>query len=177
MNWLDIVIIVCIIFGIIHGLFTGIVKQVISVISLVAAILLSGAVSRVISMWLQPYIHTGDSLSSQNALNVIYYVLAFIIIISIFSIAAHFVDKIINHTPAGIINKIFGALFGFFFWALCLSITLNVLAVFDSESKVISKPIKENSIYYDRVKMIFPSIFPYIKDFIHTKQSPEIYSI
>ena len=170
MNWLDIVIIVCIISGIIHGLFTGIIKQVISLVSLVAAILLSGAVAKVISFWLQPYIHTGDNLSSQNALNVIYYIIAFIIIISIFAIATYFVDKIINHTPVGIINKIFGALFGFFFWALCLSITFNILAVFDAESKVISKPVIENSIYYDRVKMIFPSIFPYIKDFINTKQ-------
>jgi len=166
MNWLDIVIIVCIIIGIVHGLVTGIVKQVISLVALVAAILLSGAIAKLIHHWLQPYIQNENSWVSPNVQNIIYYVLAFILIISLFTLAAKLVDKIINFTPAGIINKLFGALFGVCMWLICLSIIFNFIAVFDTQSQVIPKPVKENSIYYDRVRMIFPTIFPYITDFI-----------
>ena len=166
MNWLDIVIIVCIIIGIVHGLVTGIVKQVISLVALVAAILLSGAIAKLIRNGLQPYIQGENSWLSPNVQNIIYYVLAFILIVSLFSIAAKLVDKIINHTPAGILNKLFGALFGVFMWLICLSILLNFIAVFDTQSKIIPKPVKENSICYDRVAMIFPTVFPYITDFI-----------
>jgi membrane protein required for colicin V production len=165
MNWLDIVIIICIISGIIHGLVTGIIKQVISLISLVAAILLSGAVANWISYWMQPYIQQENNWFSPNVQNALFYILAFVLIISLFAVAAHWIDKIINYTPAGIINKLFGALFGMFMWVLWLSILLNLLAVFDTQSRIISKPAKENSIHYDRVKMIFPTVFPYITDF------------
>ena len=164
MNWLDIVIIACIIIGIIHGLVTGIVKQVISLISLIVAILLSGAVATWLNHLAQPYIHNENNWFSPNVLNAIFYIIAFIIIISLFAIAAKLVDRIINYTPAGIINKLFGALFGMSMWVLCLSITLNILAVFDAQSQVLNQPVKENSIYYERVKMLFPTVFPYITD-------------
>jgi len=166
MNWLDIVIVVCIIIAIVHGLVTGIVKQVISLISLIVAILLSGAVVKVLRNWIQPYIQNENSWFSPNVQNIIYYVLAFILIICLFAAAAKLIDKIINHTPAGIVNKLFGTLFGVFMWTICLSLILNFIAVFDTQSRIISKPVKENSVFYDRVKMIFPTIFPYINDFI-----------
>jgi len=163
MNWLDIVIIICIIIGIVHGLFTGIIKQVISLISLVAAILLSGAVANWIQHWIQPFIQEGNHWFSPDVENTIYYIIAFLLIISLFAVAAKLVDNIINYTPAGIINKLFGALFGMFIWTLGLSIVLNFLSVFDTQSQIITKPAKENSVYYEKTKMIFPTIFPYIQ--------------
>jgi membrane protein required for colicin V production len=165
MNWLDVVILVCIIIGIVHGLSTGIVKQIISLVSLIAAILLSGAVAKWISYWVHLHFQNKSTWFSSGVENVIYYVLAFILIVSLFAIVANLVDKIINFTPVGIINKLFGAVFGTFLWILCLSIILNVLAVFDSQSQVITKPVKEKSVYYERVKILFPTVFPYIKDF------------
>ena len=170
MNWLDIGIIVCIGIGIVHGLITGIVKQVISLVSLIAAILLSGAVANGIRHWVQTHIHSENNWFSPNVQNTIYYVLAFILIISLFAIAAKLVDKIINYTPAGMVNHLFGALFGTFMWVLCLSIFLNFLVVFDSQSRLIPQPVKEKSVCYETVKMLFPTVFPYIKDFFNTKQ-------
>ena len=165
MNWLDIVIIVCIIIGIVHGLITGIVKQVLSLVSLIAAIFLSGAVANLIRQWIQPYMHDGNNWFSPEVQNAIFYILAFIIIISVFALLANLVDKIINFTPAGILNKMAGAIFGLFMWTLCLSILMNFISVFDTHSQLIPQQVKENSILYYRVNMIFPTIFPYIQDF------------
>jgi len=165
MNWLDIAVIVCIAIGIIHGLITGIVKQVISLVSLIAAILLSGAMANWIRNWTQSYIQNENSWFSPTVQNAIYYILAFILIVSIFAVLARLVDKIINYTPAGFLNKLLGALFGSFLWALCLSILLNFIVVFDNQSQLITQPIKENSVCYEHVKMFFPTVFPYIKDF------------
>jgi len=166
MNWLDIIIIVCIIIGVVHGLATGFIKQVIFLVSLIAAILLSGAIANVARQWVQTQFPNEPAWFSPNIQDAVYYVFAFLIIIILFTIAAKLVDKIINHTPAGIINKLFGAIFGVCIWTLCLSITLNFIAVFDTQSQVIPKPVKENSIFYEKVKMIFPTVFPYIKDFV-----------
>jgi len=161
MNWLDLVIIIFVLIGIVHGLATGIVKQIITLVSLVAAILLSGAVANLLRQWIQPHINGGNP----DVLNVVFYVSAFIIIITLFAILAKFVDKIINYTPIGFINKVLGAIFGVFMWTLCLSILLNFISIFDGESKLIPEAIKENSISYDNVRMLFPSLFPFIRDF------------
>ena len=168
MNWLDIVIIIGVIVGILHGLKTGIVKQVISLIALVAAILLSGALANWIHSYFHPFVQEDNSWFSHGVQFAIYYLIAFILIISIFSVFANLVDKIINFTPVGIINKLFGAIFGLFMWVLCLSILLNFIALFDPQSQLISQTVKENSIFYDRVKILFPTIFPFIRNiFVH----------
>jgi membrane protein required for colicin V production len=167
MNWLDIAIIICVVIGVIHGLATGIIKQVISLISLVLAIILSGTVANWIRQWATQHFHAESQLFSPNVQNAIYYVLAFIVIVLIFAIIANFVDKIINYTPAELINRLSGALFGAFMWALCLSIAFNFLVVFDSQCRLISKPTKEKSICYEPIRMLFPTIFPYIQDFFN----------
>jgi len=166
MNWLDIVIIICVVIGVVHGLITGIVKQIIFLVSLLAAIILSRRVATWIGNWIQPHLNAGNSWLSLNIQNAIYYILAFVLIVSLFAIASKFIDGIINHTPAGFINNVLGALFGAFLWILCLSMAINFVAVFDTQSRLITKPTKENSIFYEKVKMIFPTVFPHIKDFI-----------
>ena len=165
MNWLDIYVIACIVIGIIHGLITGIVKQIISLVALVAAILLSGTVANRLRHWIQPYIQNDNGWLSHDVQNALYYVAAFVLIILLFAIIANLADKIINHTPAGILNRLFGSVFGTFLWMLCLSILLNFLSVFDAQSRIIPKTVKENSVCYERVRMLFPTIFPYINDF------------
>jgi len=166
MNWLDIVIIVCAIIGILHGLLTGIVKQIISLVSLVAAVLLSGAVAGWIRRWLDPHLQGENTWFSYGVQNAIFYILAFIFIIVLFALIAKLVDKIINFTPAGIINHLFGALFGAFMWVFCLSIVFNILVVFDTQSRIIAKPVKENSIFYEKVQMIFPTVFPHLQEIL-----------
>jgi membrane protein required for colicin V production len=164
MNWLDIAIIICLAIGIIKGLFDGIVKQIISVISLVLAIVLSGS----IATWLRKLVNTHfqiENLVSPSMVSAMYYVIVFVVIITLFALFAKFVDKIINYTPAGIFNRLFGALFGAFMWMLCLSIFLNIAAVFDTGNILIYKQTREKSVYYDKVRNILPTFYPYIKEF------------
>jgi len=165
MNWLDFIIIVGIIVGIVHGWISGIVKQIISLISLVAAILLSRTVAHWIRLWIQPYFNDANEWFSPVIQNAFFYIVAFILIIIVFAFIAKLVHEIINHTPVGTVNRLFGAIFGMSMWALCLSIAFNCIAIFDTNSRLLSKPLKENSAYYEKVKMIFPTVFPYIKDF------------
>ncbi|MDR0412197.1 MAG: CvpA family protein [Dysgonamonadaceae bacterium] len=164
MNWLDVIIVICLVIGIIKGLFDGIIKQLISVIALILAVVLSGSVATWLRKLTYMYFPAENSFSA-GTISAIYYVAAFIIIIILFALVAKFVDKIINYTPAEIFNRLLGALFGAFMWMLCLSIFLNIVAVFDSNNALIYKQTTEKSIYYNRVKKILPSVYPYIKEF------------
>lgn len=165
MNWLDIVMLVCVLSGIVKGLFDGLIKQVVSLAALALAIVLSGTVATWIRNFVQTHFEISDSISPE-VLNIIYYILAFIVIFSLLAWLAAVGTKLINYTPLGIINKLSGAIIGGFLWALCLSILLNLISVFDKQNALISKQTQEKSVYYERVKTVFPFIYPYIKEYI-----------
>jgi membrane protein required for colicin V production len=156
MNWLDIIILICLGTGLVKGLYDGLVKQLISFISLILAIVFSGMLADILRNFLNLHIH-----------NAIYYVFAFILIITVFALLAKVIDKIIKLTPAGTLNRLAGGIFGILIWLLCLSFALNIISVFDSKSKIIHKETQEKSVTYTPVKMALPIVYPYIKEFFY----------
>jgi membrane protein required for colicin V production len=154
MNWLDIVIWTCLGTGLVKGLYDGLVKQLISFISLILAIVFSGMVADILRNFVNLHIH-----------NSIYYIFAFILIITVFALLAKVVDKIIKFTPAGTLNRLAGGIFGVLIWLLCLSFALNILSVFDSKYEIIHKETQEKSVTYHPVKMALPTVYPYIREF------------
>ena len=154
MNWLDWVVWICLGTGLVKGLHDGLVKQIISFISLILAIVFSGMIADVLRSFVDLNIHSA-----------IYYIFAFILIITVFALLAKGIDKIIKATPAGMLNRLAGGIFGVLIWLLCLSFALNILSVFDSKTMVIHKETQEKSVTYTPVKMALPTVYPYIKEF------------
>jgi membrane protein required for colicin V production len=166
MNWLDVVILIILASGLLKGLFDGFVKQLVALIALVLAFVFSGTLADVIRNAIEVYLHLEISFSPAT-MNAIYYVISFIIIILIFGLLAQFVDKVINYTPVGVLNRLMGGIFGFVICLLCQSFILNVMASFDVESKIIRKETQEKSRTYTPVKMALPVVYPYIRVFFN----------
>ncbi|MDR2620973.1 MAG: CvpA family protein [Dysgonamonadaceae bacterium] len=164
MNWLDWVIWICVGAGLVKGLYDGLIKQLISFISLILAIVFSGMVANILRNFVNLHLHWETSISP-NTLNAIYYIFAFILIITVFALLAKVVDKIIKFTPVNMLNRLAGGVFGVLIWLLCLSFALNILSVFDSKSIIIHKETQEKSITYTPVKMVLPVVYPYIREF------------
>jgi len=164
MNWLDLVIIIILVGGFIKGLFDGLVKQLISVIALVLAFVFAGTLARIIRHLIDTYVHWGTTFSP-GTVNAIYYIISFILIVSVFGLLSKFVDQVVNHTPVGTLNRLGGGAFGLILSLLLLSFVLNMLAAFDMESKIIPKETQEKSITYTPVKMALPIVYPYIREF------------
>lgn len=154
MNWLDWVVWICLGAGLVKGLYEGLVKQLISFVSLILAIVFSGMIAGVLRGFVDLNIHSA-----------IYYIFAFILITTVFALLAKVIDKIIKATPAGMLNRLAGGIFGVLVWLLCLSFAVNILSVFDSKSTVIPKETQEKSVTYASVKMALPVVYPYIKEF------------
>jgi membrane protein required for colicin V production len=165
MNWLDIVIGICLVAGLVKGLYDGLVKQLISFISLILAIVFSGMVANILRNFVNLHFHWETSISP-NTLNAMYYIFAFILIITVFALLAKVIDGIIKFTPMGTLNRLAGGIFGVLMWLLCLSFALNILSVFDSKAMIIHKETQENSITYAPVKMALPVVYPYIREFL-----------
>ena len=164
MNWLDIVIVVILIGGFIKGLYDGLVKQLISVFALILAFVFAGTLAGIIRHLVETYLNWEISLST-SVVNAIYYIISFILIVSVFGLLSKFVDQIIRHNPIGTLNRLGGGVFGLIMSLLIMSFALNILAVFDMESKIIPKNTQEKSITYTPVKMALPVVYPYIMEF------------
>jgi membrane protein required for colicin V production len=169
MNWLDVVLLICLVSGFVKGVFDGFVKQVVSLVALVLAFVFSGTLADVIRNTIEVHLHWGTSLSPA-IMHAIYYIISFIVIVSIFGLLAKFVDQVINYTPVGALNRLGGGALGLVMCLLCLSFVLNILDAFNVESKVIRKETQEKSVAYTSVKMALPVVYPYIREFFQTDQ-------
>ena len=151
--------------GFIKGLFDGLVKQIISVFALILAFVFAGTLAGIIRHLINTYVHWETSIPA-STVNALYYIISFILIVSVFGMLSKFVDQIVKHTPIGTLNRLGGGAFGFILSLLILSFVLNVLAAFDLESKIITKGTQEKSITYTPVKMALPIVYPYIRVFL-----------
>ena len=158
MNWLDLILIVCLAIGLIKGLKDGFIKQAVSLAALIIAIVFAGQVSVPVRIFLMQHI-TGESVSPQ-IITALCYILAFVLIILVIYFLGKIVDLAIKLTPAKPLNILLGGLFGIFIWTLSLSVVLNLLAVFDSGSTLLPKQLQDQSVLYRPVKEILPRVYP-----------------
>jgi membrane protein required for colicin V production len=165
MNWLDIFIIVCIVIGLIKGFFDGFIKQVVSFLALILALFFSGQLALFLRDWLRQF----DAFLSMNygILSAICYILAFVLIIIVIVLIGKVVNIAIKMTPAKILNILLGGLFGALVWIFSLSIIFNLLYVFDSQSTLISEQTQSKSIFYDGVKVVVPTVYPFMKAYFN----------
>ncbi|MCL1937436.1 MAG: CvpA family protein [Candidatus Azobacteroides sp.] len=169
MNWLDLVILVCIGFGLIKGLIDGFVKQMISLLALVAAIFCAGKIAIPFRQFLSS-VFTSNTF--QPILTGICYLLAFSLIVSGIVLLGRLIDLAVKKTVAKPLNILLGGMFGVFVWVLSLSILFNVLAVFNYNSHIISKQTQKNSIFYERTKEVVPRLYPFLKYYFTSPPPP-----
>lgn len=91
-------------------------------------------------------------------------------------IGVHFVAKAIEGlakaVALGVVNKIFGAVFGALKTAFIISIVLFFVNAINSKLGLISTDFKNGSILYDPISKVAPSVFKYL-DFDEIKNEVE----
>lgn len=176
MNWLDLSITVVAVIGLVKGLFDGFVKQVISFLSLIFAVFLAGRVAQPLRDYLIKF-DTVMDIFSPSLLTGTCYVLAFILIIWVLYFFSRLLNKVINLTPAAILNIMLGGLFGLLFSVISLSILFNVLNALDADSDLISKQIKKESVLYEKVEDTVPTFYPFVRNYFDNNKLLEKFPI
>ena len=158
MNWLDLTIVICLGIGLVKGLFDGIIKQVISLISLALAILFSG----IAATYLQPTLQNWTFIP-QEWVYPVCYVISFLLIIFVIGVLGKLLEKIWEMTALGFLNRLAGGMTGILIAMLCLSLLLNFITIFDPDSHSIDKRSKRDSILFESIRMVVPTLYPHIK--------------
>jgi membrane protein required for colicin V production len=158
LNGLDIIIIVCIVAGVIKGLFDGLIKQAIALAGLALAILFSGTCAQ----WLQ-FLLSGLKMMPEQLLYAICYVTAFVVILALMAIVGRLLHNVWEMTPFGCLNRLAGGLVGFVIMVIALSLLFNLMVVFSKQIPIIKEEIRKESVWFEKIKSIVPTLYPYLK--------------
>jgi membrane protein required for colicin V production len=143
MNQIDIAILVIVGLGLIQGLFKGFIVSIASLLGLILGYYLSVRFAWYFEDLLKGSAEQGSMLT---------HVLAFIICFSLVVVAVHFigktVQKMVELTPLGIINRIMGALLGVLKGLLIVAAIIYVIEIVDTNDRIISRENKENAKFY-----------------------------
>ncbi len=157
MNYIDIVLLLLLLFAAINGFRKGLILEVASLAALILGVW--GAIEF-------SYITTGfltdkAGLETDN-LNLISFIVTFVVIVILVHLVGSSLSKLVEVAMLGWINRITGLVFGFIKTAFILSILLLVFNKIDNEVHIISPDTKADSQLYEPIRKFAPSVFPFI---------------
>ena len=90
------------------------------------------------------------------------FAVTFFLIVLVISLSGKLLTKIADAAALGILNKVFGAVFGAAKIALILSVIVIVFSKLNKTLPFVNKESLSNSILYNPVKNLAPFLFPSI---------------
>jgi membrane protein required for colicin V production len=159
MNYLDIVLAVPLLWGLYKGISKGIVKELASLIALIAGIY--GAVHFADSI--HPYLKEHFSINT-SFVPIISFGITFVAIVLGIKIIGFVIDKIVKAVALGVISRLLGGVFGIMKTAFIISGLLLIVNTFDYYLNLIPIEQKKQSILYQPISNMIPSIMPNVKD-------------
>ena len=157
-SYLDIFFAIPLIWGIVRGLMSGFVRS----LSVFVGLILGITLAQTYAADLSPTIQEWFTLSARQCLSIAY-VTIFVAVMIVVAIIARILDKFLHLILLGWLNKLLGALFGFFKWAIILSFFIMVVEYANSKFEFLSPEKKSESILYEPIKKVIPTIMPYVK--------------
>lgn len=158
MSYIDIAIIIPLIWGFYRGFVKGLIIQVASLISLILGIYIGVQFSDIASSLLED-----NFTMDKQYLGIISFVITFIVVVVGIHFIAKLLEKIVNMVAMGIFNKLLGSLMGAAKYGLIISVLLVIINSIDSRFNIVSESEKRKSVLYEPMLQIVPAIIPGIK--------------
>ncbi len=142
--WLDIVILIPIVYGLGHGLLRGFVREFTSIFAILAGVL----AGKFFAPKFAAYLLTVINMSERAAL-LLAYVLLFIGVALLFKLLAQAFTRYLRKVDLSWLNRLVGAAFGMAMWALIVSLVLNLITFIDPYYPIIKPEAKQQSQLYE----------------------------
>ncbi len=157
MNTFDIIIAALLLFGFVRGLMKGLFVEVASLVALIGGVYGAIHFSDFVGKYLKETVSWDEKYISLAA-----FAGTFLVIIIVIALLGKLFTKLADFASLGIINKLLGGVFG----ALKIGLILSVVFIFFSKMNdtipFIKKETLNESILYEPVKKVAPTIFPSI---------------
>ena len=116
MNIFDVIILIILLYGLIKGFIKGFIIEVAGIIALILGVTGSFKFARILEVYLNSYVDW-----SPKTIQITSFIILFIIIIYAVSLLAKMITKTLKIIALGMINRIFGGIFGLLKWCVILS--------------------------------------------------------
>ncbi len=157
--YLDLIIAIPIAWGMFRGFRRGLIIELCTLMALVLGVYGAAEFGDMAGQYLESVFNTDPRISL-----VLAFTLLFILIVVVVFLFGRILEKVIKLVALGIINKLFGLLFGAAKFALILSGFIFVIKGFPLTEKSIPADWKKESVLYEPVSMIAPRLFPVLKN-------------
>jgi len=155
MNWLDIILIIPLLWGLYKGFSKGLIIEAATLIGFGLAVWGAVKFHDFLSRWMS------DSLGwTSKYLPLISFAVIFIGVILIVIGVAKLIEKFVKAVSLGFLNKLGGAVFGMLKFGLLLSILIFFLEAINKTVSFIPDETKKNSLLYEHVQKIAPMVIP-----------------
>jgi len=163
MNYIDIIIVILLIFAGINGFRKGFVVELASLVALVLGIWGAFEFSDIATGFLVDHFNFHS-----KHLKLVSFILTFVVIVILVHIIGSVVNKMVETVMLGLVNRLAGIVFGILKSLLFLSVFLVIFDRIDNDVTLISKEKKAESKLYKPVRNFVPGIFPFVEDWIGT---------
>ena len=157
-SYLDLFFAIPLLWGIVRGLMSGFIRS----LSVFVGLILGITLAQTYAADLSPIISEWFTLSARQCLSLAYVVI-FIAVMLLVAIVARILDKFLHLILLGWLNKLLGALFGFFKWAIILSLFIMLIEYANSKFEFLTPEKKSESLLYEPIKNVVPTVMPYVK--------------
>ncbi|HKK11305.1 MAG TPA: CvpA family protein [Flavobacteriaceae bacterium] len=157
MGVLDIILLVLLLFGLINGFKRGLFVEVASLAALIIGVYGAIHFSNFAADFLMEKVDWNE-----KTVNIVAFAITFVVIVLVIAFVGKALTKLADFAALGILNKLLGGIFGLLKVAVILSV---ILIIFDSLNKTLpftDKEDLEDSILYNPIKSLVPTIFPII---------------
>ena len=155
MNYIDIIIIIPLLWGLYKGFTKGLIISAATLIAFGLAVWGGIKFSDFLSMWMRDSMHWTSKYLPLISFSVIFIG----ILILVFSLAK-LLEKFVKAVALGFVNKLAGGIFGMLKFGLILSVLIFVLNAIEKTIQVIPAETKKSSLLYEPIGKIAPMIIP-----------------
>lgn len=157
MNILDIIILILLALGLINGLRKGFFVEVASLVALIAGVYGAIHFSDFAADFLMEKVDWNE-----RTVNITAFIITFVVIVLLIALAGKALTKLADFAALGMLNKLLGGLFGLLKMAVILSVILMIFDILNITLPFTDKEHQEESMIYEPVKSLVPTIFPII---------------
>ena len=143
MSYLDIIILLPLVYGLIRGIMRGIVKEIFAIVGIILGIVVARIYAGDLSEWLHQLSSWDVALLRPIAAFVLFMTVALIC-----NALAALLTKLMKLISLNWFNRLIGGLFGIVKWALILIVIITCIDKADSILHFIRPEVKESSICY-----------------------------
>jgi len=156
--WLDIILLLPLLYGLIHGIIRGMLDEMNSLIAVVVAIVLARIWGPDLALWIQKM----DDWSIQLC-TILAYVILFLASAIVLKLLGDMLQKLLKKIQLNWVNRILGGLCGIMKWAAVMLVLVFVTNQIDKQFKVLPTNLKQQSIVYEPAVQAAETIWSEVK--------------